>query len=92
VNVVSGLSKKTSNDLFSPDPPRRKTGIDIQEMRETREIPKTQEALDQSVVTSAATSAETSLVTVTGETNWQSPEYEVVETALEVTAYALATR
>ncbi|MBC9727568.1 pyrroloquinoline quinone precursor peptide PqqA [Streptomyces sp. TRM68367] len=29
---------------------------------------------------------------VSGETGWQSPEYEVVETALEVTAYALATR
>ncbi|NGO07080.1 pyrroloquinoline quinone precursor peptide PqqA [Streptomyces sp. HC44] len=32
------------------------------------------------------------VVTVAGETGWQSPEYEVVETALEVTAYALATR
>ncbi|MCZ4516291.1 pyrroloquinoline quinone precursor peptide PqqA [Streptomyces phaeochromogenes] len=30
--------------------------------------------------------------TVTGGTGWQSPEYEVVDTALEVTAYALVTR
>ncbi|WP_435864294.1 pyrroloquinoline quinone precursor peptide PqqA [Streptomyces phaeochromogenes] len=30
--------------------------------------------------------------TVTGATGWQSPEYEVVDTALEVTAYALVTR
>ncbi|MER5210251.1 pyrroloquinoline quinone precursor peptide PqqA [Streptomyces sp. NPDC002838] len=30
--------------------------------------------------------------TPTDQTTWQSPEYEVVETALEVTAYALATR
>ncbi|WP_210583224.1 pyrroloquinoline quinone precursor peptide PqqA [Streptomyces sp. GESEQ-35] len=29
---------------------------------------------------------------VTAENGWRSPEYEIVETALEVTAYLLATR
>jgi coenzyme PQQ precursor peptide PqqA len=52
----------------------------MQEIREPRESRKIQETPDQPVVT------------VTGGSSWQSPEYEVVDTALEVTAYALATR
>lgn len=52
----------------------------MQEIREPQEIRRTQETPDRSGVT------------VTGATGWQSPEYEVVDTALEVTAYALVTR
>jgi len=52
----------------------------MQEIREPQEIRGTQETPDRSGPT------------VTGGSGWQSPEYEVVDTALEVTAYALVTR
>lgn len=32
------------------------------------------------------------LTSLSAETHWQTPEYTVVETALEVTAYSLSTR
>jgi coenzyme PQQ precursor peptide PqqA len=80
MNAVSSLSRYTSDDLFDPEPPRRKAGTDMQEIREPQEIRRTQETQDRSGPT------------VTGGTGWQSPEYEVVDTALEVTAYALVTR
>ncbi|MET8681042.1 pyrroloquinoline quinone precursor peptide PqqA [Streptomyces sp. NPDC004647] len=41
-------------------------------------------------VTQAAEQAQPS--GTTGETGWQTPDYQVVETALEVTAYALSSR
>lgn len=52
----------------------------MQEIREPQEIRRAQETPDRSGAT------------FTGGTGWQSPEYEIVDTALEVTAYALVTR
>ncbi|MCX4910853.1 pyrroloquinoline quinone precursor peptide PqqA [Streptomyces sp. NBC_00878] len=53
---------------------------DIQELRERQDGRKTEEAPDRPGPA------------VTDGASWQSPEYEIVDTALEVTAYALATR
>jgi coenzyme PQQ precursor peptide PqqA len=59
----------------------------MQEIREIREIQNPQNRQSVQEITSGQPSP-----TPTAETTWQSPEYEVVDTALEVTAYALATR
>ncbi|WP_107102500.1 pyrroloquinoline quinone precursor peptide PqqA [Streptomyces phaeochromogenes] len=52
----------------------------MQEIRKPQEIRRTQETPDRAGAT------------VTGGKVWQSPDYEVVDTALEVTAYRLVTR